>query len=295
LRALCSFPWTAQRLGSMCFFHLSQHCFFVRPRTSAVIETQFLPPCVCTAANSLTSSSPFHLPVHPFTRSMLGSKVFMPSASTLHSRLTRNQRSNCGPLLATVLYCILQLDIFVLFPFPRTSSHPVDTGIQGITPSIPTLNFRSTRNQRGKAQFLSPCVCTAALSLMSYSSFHLSVYPIVRSVLGSKALSHLFRHCSFVRFGTSLAIATQFLLCFFLRVFVTAVVSFASSTSVQRPVAPVVLAFAGFLLRTKFSNVDEGGVNSGLRRCRVRIFAKRNILTIIMNGPQPKTKGCMLV
>jgi glutathione synthetase len=53
--------------------------------------------------------------------------------------------------------------------------------------------------------------------------------------------------------------------------------------------------YAGFLLRTKFSNVDEGGVNSGLRRCRVRIFAKRNILTIIMNGPQPKTKGCMLV
>jgi hypothetical protein len=47
------------------------------------------------------------------------------------------------------LYRILQLDVFVFCPFTRTSSRPVDAGIQEILPSIITLHFRSTRNQRG--------------------------------------------------------------------------------------------------------------------------------------------------
>jgi hypothetical protein len=50
-------------------------CLCVRPRTSAAILSQFLPPCVCTAFLSLMSSSSAHLPVRPGVRSMLGSKT----------------------------------------------------------------------------------------------------------------------------------------------------------------------------------------------------------------------------
>jgi hypothetical protein len=43
--------------------HLLQHCILVRPETSAAIESQFFPPCACTASFSLMSSSSVHLTV----------------------------------------------------------------------------------------------------------------------------------------------------------------------------------------------------------------------------------------
>jgi hypothetical protein len=71
----------------------------------------------------------------------------MPSNHTLRSRSIRDQRGNCGPILATLrLYRILQLDVFDFFPCTLTSSH---ARIQGIIPSAPTLNVRSTRNEQG--------------------------------------------------------------------------------------------------------------------------------------------------
>jgi hypothetical protein len=66
------------------------------------------------------------------------------------------------------------------------------------------------------------------------------VCPVVRSILASKTRLHLCRHCTFVRLGTSAATAAQSLLYslpyLFLRLFATALISFASSTCVQGPV-----------------------------------------------------------
>jgi hypothetical protein len=62
-------------LGSKASRHLFQHCFCIRPGTSAAIAPQFLAPCVCTASFSLMSSTAVHLPARPLTRSMVGFKA----------------------------------------------------------------------------------------------------------------------------------------------------------------------------------------------------------------------------
>jgi hypothetical protein len=56
--------------------HLSIHCRFVRPGTSAAISIQFLPFCFSTALTSLVSSSVNHAPVRSLVRTMLGSKAY---------------------------------------------------------------------------------------------------------------------------------------------------------------------------------------------------------------------------
>jgi hypothetical protein len=67
------------------------------------------------------------------------------------------------PMFATLrLCCILQLAIFVSCPGTRTSILPVDAGTQGRTPSILTLMFRSTRNQRGNCN----PICSVLLAVL---------------------------------------------------------------------------------------------------------------------------------
>jgi hypothetical protein len=94
----------------------------------------------------------------PFTRtsrrqSDAGSQGIMPSLATLYFRSTRNQCGNCSPILATVrLYRILQLTVFYWCPFTRTFIRSADAGIQGMMPSVATLYFRSTWNQRGNGK-----------------------------------------------------------------------------------------------------------------------------------------------
>jgi hypothetical protein len=93
----------------------------------------------------------------------VGIKDIMPSVMTPSFRSTRNQRRNCSPILVTVcLYCIFQLAVFVCCPFTRTPSD--DTGIQDIVPSVPTLPFRSTGNQR--------CNCTPILATVRLYRIH---------------------------------------------------------------------------------------------------------------------------
>jgi hypothetical protein len=70
----------------------------------------------------------------------------------------RNQRGNCGPILATVR--ILQLLIFVYCPFTPTSIRSADDGIQDLLPSVITLTSRSTRDQSGNCR---PILATAPL------------------------------------------------------------------------------------------------------------------------------------
>jgi hypothetical protein len=79
-----------------------------------------------------------------------GIQDLVPSLITLTFRSTRNQRGNCDPILVTVrLYRFLQLEVFVLCPFTRTSIRLVDAVLQGTMPSLITLIFRSTWNERG--------------------------------------------------------------------------------------------------------------------------------------------------
>jgi hypothetical protein len=95
---------------------------------------------------------------------------------TMTSRSTRNQRGYCCPILVAVpLYRILQLAVFDCCPFTLASTVRGATGIQGIMPSITTLFFRLTWNQRAAIapQFLSTCVCTAFFSLLSSNAVHL--------------------------------------------------------------------------------------------------------------------------
>jgi hypothetical protein len=102
----------------------------------------------------------------PFTRASrrclvdAGIQDMMPSVFTLSLRSIRNQRCNCSPILATVrLYCILQRAVFDCRP-SRTSTRPVDAGIQDFLPSVKTLRSRSIRNQRSNC---SPILSAFAL------------------------------------------------------------------------------------------------------------------------------------
>jgi hypothetical protein len=99
----------------------------------------------------------------------------LPSATTLSFRSTRNQRSNCSPIIATVrMYCILQLAVFVFCPFTLVSIHPVNAGIQDIVPSIITLFFRSTWNHRCNYTPIIATVrwyCIFQLDIFAFCSF----------------------------------------------------------------------------------------------------------------------------
>jgi hypothetical protein len=130
------------------------------------------------------------------------------SVRALKFRFTWNQRGNCSPILPTVrLYRIFQVDVFVFYPFTITSIPPVDAGIQG-RPSVTTLSFRSTRNQRGNC---GPILATVRL----YRILQVEVFlfcpmtRMCRSMLETKVSHHLLRHCTFVRPGTSVAMASQ--------------------------------------------------------------------------------------
>jgi hypothetical protein len=69
----------------------------------------------------------------------------MSSARTLSIRSTWNQRSNRGPILATVhSYRILQFAVVVFSPFIRSSSSQGDAGIQVIIPSLMTTSMTSS-------------------------------------------------------------------------------------------------------------------------------------------------------
>jgi hypothetical protein len=112
-------------------------------------------------ARTHTSFSAFTLPqlslyffVHLLTcavvSSLLQAKTLVPSTPTLIFRSTGNQRGDCLPILAIVhAYCILQLAVFFFCPFAFMCGRLVALAGQGTVPSIQTLLFRSTRNQRG--------------------------------------------------------------------------------------------------------------------------------------------------
>jgi hypothetical protein len=63
-------------VGFKTSFHLFQHCFFVRPGTSAAIASQFLPPFIFTVFFNLSSSTVVQRPVRADVRSLLECKVW---------------------------------------------------------------------------------------------------------------------------------------------------------------------------------------------------------------------------
>jgi hypothetical protein len=97
-------PLARSGLESTSSFHLLQHCLLVRPGTSAAISTQFLPPCVCTAAASLMTSTAVHFPVRPLARSMLGSETFF--HLLLHCFFVRPGTS-AATVAQSILYSLL--------------------------------------------------------------------------------------------------------------------------------------------------------------------------------------------
>jgi hypothetical protein len=133
-------------LGFKTLSHLLEHCFLVRPGTSAATSFQFMSPCVCTASFSLMSSSAVQLPLRPLARPMLRSKttfhLAQQSAPTLFSRSTRDQRGYGNPislvllpalLLGSISSCTSQLCIFFLCPATgRHSSHSIWLRIQHV-------------------------------------------------------------------------------------------------------------------------------------------------------------------
>jgi hypothetical protein len=117
----------------------------------------------------------------------------MPSTPTQNFRSTRNQSCNCTPIIATVrLYRVDKLDVLVFCPCTRTSSRPVDVGIQDNHPSAPTLGPRGRVCGR-LASELRYC-CTAG-NLLSYwrRRFHWSPSQVaLLDTIGTqKALSKL--------------------------------------------------------------------------------------------------------
>jgi hypothetical protein len=109
----------------------------------------------------------------------------MPSATTLKSRSTWNQRGNFIPILATVrLYRILQLAVFVCCPIALRSSRQGDAGIQDVLPSTQTLTSRLTRNQRGNCDpiccvLLTPLLLRGIRTLVPYTLHTLLGHPTI--------------------------------------------------------------------------------------------------------------------
>jgi hypothetical protein len=132
--------------------------------------------------------------------------VSLPSTQTLPS--TRSQRGNGDLILATVrLYCILQIAIFILFPSPVT----IFAWLIKMSCHLPEQCFSVRPGIRSEieGQSLPPCVRTESFSLMSSSSVHLPVRPVVPSMLCFKKSCHLLQHCFDVRPGTSAVMASQ--------------------------------------------------------------------------------------
>jgi hypothetical protein len=156
---------------------------------------------------------------------------------TLSSRSTQNDEGNRDLIFATVrLYSILQLAVFIFYPFTRTFIRPVDGGIQGMMPSCQILTSRSTRNQHGDC---GPILATVRLyrilqfAVFVFSSFFptptRSVVATIQDILPSA--STLF----FVRPGTSAATAPRSLppsVC-------TESFNLLSSTDVHSPLRPL--------------------------------------------------------
>jgi hypothetical protein len=67
-------PPARSMLEFKTLFHLFQHCFFVRPGTSAAIAAQSLPLCVFTESFNFLSSSSDHLPARAVVGSMFSAK-----------------------------------------------------------------------------------------------------------------------------------------------------------------------------------------------------------------------------
>jgi hypothetical protein len=128
------------------FCHLLRHCLFVRHEISEAISS----PCVCTKSFRLMSSFSVHL--HPTSRCPFIPVLqhFSPPVTTLNFRSARNQFGNSGSILAIVqLHRFPQLAVFDCCPHTKTSCRRVAAGIQGISPPVITLHFRSTRHQCG--------------------------------------------------------------------------------------------------------------------------------------------------
>jgi hypothetical protein len=104
-----------------------------------------------------------------------------------------------------------QLAVFDCCLITRASTLSAGTGIQDITPSLITLTFRSTQNQR--------CNCDPILvTVRLHRILQLDVFvycPSTRTchrrvdVRDQDIMPYL--HCNFVRPGTSVTIAIQFL------------------------------------------------------------------------------------
>jgi hypothetical protein len=211
----CPFTRTSRRrskdAGIQGKFHLSRHCFLVRPGTSAAIATQSLPPCSCTASFSLTSSTDAHLPVRPLARSMLQSKAS--SHLCRHCDLVRPGTSaeiatqSLSPCVCTPSFSLLS----------STAVHlPVRPLVRSMLGSKASCHLcrhwvfvRHGTRAAITPQSLPPHVRTASLSLLSSTADHLPLRPLARAMMGSKKSYHLLQHCLFDRSGTSTATATQ--------------------------------------------------------------------------------------
>jgi hypothetical protein len=117
-------------LGFKVSCHLVDHCFCVRPGTSAATAPQFLPPCTCTESFSLVSSSSAHLPYVQPSRRCWDSKNHAICSNTVFAydlepvRQLRPNPCHCA------FYSILQLAVFVFYSFILAFIRPVDAGIQ---------------------------------------------------------------------------------------------------------------------------------------------------------------------
>jgi hypothetical protein len=107
--------------------------------------------------------------------------------------MARNHSGNCDPTFLTVrVYRTLQLDVFVFSPFTPTSTRPVNSRIKDIAPSVVTLDFRSTRDERSSCD---PILVTMhsyrSLQLDNFVFPPLPVHSLDRLILGSTKRGHL--------------------------------------------------------------------------------------------------------
>jgi hypothetical protein len=160
----------------------------------------------------------------PFTRASshqgdAGVLDFIPSALTLTSRSTRDQRGDCDPI-CYVRFTALPLAGIRSCMFSFASSFLLSSDLSPAYPSCRDLHLRGDLHQQQQhedllqqcrvkkarycilvrpgtsvaiaRQFLPPCVCTASFSLLTSFSVHLiPVRSFARSMLGCKISIHL--------------------------------------------------------------------------------------------------------
>jgi hypothetical protein len=125
------------------------------------------------------------------------------------------------------LYCTFQLDVFVFFPFyPYDQSRSM---LSSGTPSIFYTEFRPTWNQHLWYSSSATVRCTAAFGLVSSSSFHLPMVPVIWSCWDQGILPSVFYGIRSTELARQCSPIVAVLL---LAVLVTAI-GFASSTNVQ--------------------------------------------------------------